>query len=99
MYKLKEVIKDLIVLGVTPGLPLDIPPPVDAIPHVHGPVLAVGKCPDINLSLFPRGVFCSSPRFLSFSLKLKTPQKNQAHIQILHKQTFLMMPMMSWTWS
>ena len=80
LKKLTGVIKDLLVQGVTPGLPLDNAAPVDVIPHAHGPVLGVGKGPDIIFSLFPRGMFCSCPRFLSFSLEPKKLQQNQAHI-------------------
>jgi hypothetical protein len=68
-----------------------------AITHtLQRPVLEVGKGPDINFRLIPRGMFLSSLRNFTFPPKVKKPPQNQAYALILQKHTFLMMPMIPW---
>ena len=65
--QLEQVDKDIIVWGVSPGLPLDNATPLGALPYIQGPVLAVCNGPDFNFNPIPRGTFLSNPRFFSFS--------------------------------
>ena len=87
----EQVGNDILVQGVTPGLPLNL---FGCLTPRSRTVLAICRGLVFNFNLILRGMFLSSRKLFSFSLNLKKLQPNQKYLWILIKHTF---PMISVT--